>query len=143
VPAEDAWRPPAAFAGSPAAMLARGAEPPGTPAIGGGGRVSGFGVEAGSAGFAGSPAAMWVRGNPLQPPAPAARAVGGGGRVSGFGVDAGSAGFAGSPSAVLAREDDCPEPPRSPELPRLVVAVGCLDSVLMRVRLGSPVGFMR
>jgi len=51
--AEDARRPPAAFAGSPAAMLARGAEFPGTPAVGGGGRVSGFGVEAGSAEFAG------------------------------------------------------------------------------------------
>jgi len=48
-----ARRPSAAFAVGPPAMLARGAEPPGTPAIGGGGRLSGLGVEAGSAGFAG------------------------------------------------------------------------------------------
>jgi hypothetical protein len=67
--AEDARRPPAAFAGSLAAMLARGAEPPGTPAIGGGGRVSGFGVDAGSARFAGSPSAVLARKDDcLEPP---------------------------------------------------------------------------
>ena len=35
------------------AVLARGAEPPGTPAIGGDGSLSGFGVGVGSSGFAG------------------------------------------------------------------------------------------
>jgi len=89
-----ACRPSADFAESPAAMLARGAEPPGTPAIGGGGRLSGFGADAGSAG---SLSAVLARGDDCPEPRefPGIAAVGGGGRVSGFGVDAGSAGFAG------------------------------------------------
>src|SRR5215469_11532731 len=44
------------------AVLARGAEPPGTPAIGGRGQMSGFGVDAGSAGFGGSLSAVLARG---------------------------------------------------------------------------------
>src|SRR5262252_8098772 len=100
-----ACRPSADFAESPAAMLARGAEPPGTPAIGGGGRLSGFGADAGSAG---SLSAGLARGaEPLGTPA-----VGGGGRVSGFGADAGSA---GSLSAGLARGA---EPLGTPRVPR-------------------------
>jgi hypothetical protein len=51
--ARCARRPSAAFAGGRPAMLARGAEPPGTPAIGGGGRLSDFCAEPGPAGFAG------------------------------------------------------------------------------------------
>src|SRR5215472_1552437 len=73
------------------AMLARGAEPPGTPAIGGDARLAGFGVEAGSAGFAVGPAVMLARGAEL----PGLPAIGGDGRLGGFGGEAGSAGFAG------------------------------------------------
>jgi hypothetical protein len=106
------------------AMLARGAEPPGTPAIGGGGRLSDCWLEPDSAVFAVGSAGMLARGaeRPGTPaiggggrlsdfcaeaawPGPAVlgrgaespgtRAIGGNGRLSGFGVEAGSAGFSG------------------------------------------------
>ena len=85
-------------------MLARGAEPSGTPAIGGDGRLAGFDVEAGSAGrptplAVGCGIAVAYSAGPgsLPPSSPGLPAIGGDGRPAGFGVEAGagSAGFAG------------------------------------------------
>ena len=86
--------------------MARYASPGGrggrTPAIGGDGRLFGFGVEAGLAGFGVGPAAMLAQGAKR----PGTPAIGGGGRLFGFGVEAGSAGFAGWLYAVASSVAD-------------------------------------
>jgi len=67
-------------------MLARGAEPPGTPAIGGGGQLSDFCTEA---------ASPWPAVLAWEAEFTGAPVMSGGGRLSEFRVEAGSGGFAG------------------------------------------------